>query len=417
MLKNAGKSTFYSRFAGPSYVSLEIGDKEDADIIKKSEKLLSSLDNELKNVSDNWKAKKLLHQKILIIVEQLQDIKLKLEGLTKFGKTKYTASFGCFVKKDKASEVTSAIDAATNGNCAFEINEVSGNDKAPTLLDNPKLVKPFEFLTKNYGLPAYNSFDPTFLLAAAFVALFGIMFADLGYGIVLSALSIITYLATRKTTKVLRDINAVLFYCGLSSAFFGLLFGEFFGGFIEIKPVLFNPADDVVNMLGISLVIGVVHVSAGLISGLKQRFVRNLSILTGLWSVVLLAFSKQSVFGYVLLSAIIILFFSRRFYFLKDILNVSTHTFSYLRIGVLSIVHIIIARLLVDAVSKLPGNAAGIAGGAILLAIGAALSIVTGVLIAFIQSLRLQWLELFSEFEFGGREFNAFGHTKEYLYY
>ncbi|MDD6312739.1 MAG: V-type ATPase 116kDa subunit family protein, partial [Firmicutes bacterium] len=93
----------------------------------------------------------------------------------------------------------------------------------PSRLKNRFFFRPFEMFVSMYGLPGYNEVDPTAFIAVTYTLLYGIMFADLGHGLVLSAAGFIMY----KLMKM--QIGKVLIPCGISGAFFGIIFGSFFG--------------------------------------------------------------------------------------------------------------------------------------------------------------------------------------------
>lgn len=93
----------------------------------------------------------------------------------------------------------------------------------PVKLKNCFLAKPFEFYTEMYGVPKYNEIDPSLFIALTYIIIFGIMFADIGQGICLSIVGLLMY----KLKKM--KIGKILFPCGISSAFFGLVFGSVFG--------------------------------------------------------------------------------------------------------------------------------------------------------------------------------------------
>lgn len=93
----------------------------------------------------------------------------------------------------------------------------------PTILKNNWFTKPFEMFVEMYGLPAYGQMDPTPFVALTYTILFGIMFGDLGQGLLLSLIGLF---ASKKMHMKLGDVGVRI---GLSSAAFGLLYGSFFG--------------------------------------------------------------------------------------------------------------------------------------------------------------------------------------------
>lgn len=114
------------------------------------------------------------------------------------------------------------------------ITKNAGSDslvKPPVKLKNNKFSKPFSMFVEMYGLPSYNGFNPTMLVAVTYTLLFGIMFGDLGQGLILSCLGFIIY------KKNGNRLGAILQRVGLSSAFFGLIYGSVFGFENALNPL------------------------------------------------------------------------------------------------------------------------------------------------------------------------------------
>lgn len=106
--------------------------------------------------------------------------------------------------------------------------------QAPTRLKNGWFAAPFELFIEMYGLPQYGGFDPTQFFAVTYALLFGLMFGDLGQGFVLVLGG--AYLAKKKGM----GLGKVAVRIGMFSMFFGLIFGSFFGNEEILKPLL-NP--------------------------------------------------------------------------------------------------------------------------------------------------------------------------------
>ncbi len=152
------------------------------------------------------------------------------------------------------------------------------NLKVPVKLKTNRFTNPFSLFVEMYGLPSYDGFNPTTLVAITYTLLFGIMFGDLGQGLVISILGAILY----KKTK--NKLCAIISRIGLSSAFFGLVFGSVFGfehaldpmyramGFEE-KP--FEAMDNVNVVLGAAIGIGVVliiiSIIINIVASLKKK--------------------------------------------------------------------------------------------------------------------------------------------------
>jgi len=111
----------------------------------------------------------------------------------------------------------------------------------PTKLKNLPIIRQFEFFTRLYGLPEYGEIDPTPVLAITYTLLFGLMFGDIGHGLVLSLLGIII------AQKYHPNLGGIMTIVGLSAAFFGLLYGSIFG--VEFRPIWGRPHTDIMSTL------------------------------------------------------------------------------------------------------------------------------------------------------------------------
>lgn len=143
-------------------------------------------------------------------------------------------------------------------------------DRVPTILKNNNLIAPFENVTEMYNLPKYNEIDPTPLLAPFYFVFFGMMVADLGYGLLL-------WLATFTALKFLKfdppmKKNLKFFHTlSYPTMVWGLIYGSFFG--FELPFLLLSTTNDVITILIISVVFGLIQifVALGINTYLKIR--------------------------------------------------------------------------------------------------------------------------------------------------
>ncbi|KKN42218.1 hypothetical protein LCGC14_0715430 [marine sediment metagenome] len=143
----------------------------------------------------------------------------------------------------------------------------------PTVMKNSFLVRPFETLIKMYGTPTYSEIDPTPFIAITFPILFGLMFGDIGHGIVLIIAGLLGTIILRKRSRDTRNMCWIIFYCGWAAFFVGFLYGEFFGlhGEIEffgnvlfdLHPLWVNPLEDIMTVFFFSVIVGVFHLNLG----------------------------------------------------------------------------------------------------------------------------------------------------------
>lgn len=163
-------------------------------------------------------------------------------------------------------------ETITSENHALLVEDVKEEDygRVPTKLNNHALVAPFENITEMYNLPKYNEIDPTPFLAPFYFVFFGMMVADLGYGLLL-------FLATLLALKLFNfnpsmKKNLTFFhYLSYSTMLWGLIYGSFFG--VSLPIVLISTFDDVITILVISIVLGLLHifVALGVNAYMKMR--------------------------------------------------------------------------------------------------------------------------------------------------
>ena len=96
--------------------------------------------------------------------------------------------------------------------------------KIPTCFQNPFLLRPFEKLVAEYGIPSYKEVEPTFFFALSFLFMFGVMFGDVGQGLILFLLGLLTFKKSIKEN--VQDIGLIIMECGIMSTIFGFLYGS-----------------------------------------------------------------------------------------------------------------------------------------------------------------------------------------------
>lgn len=139
--------------------------------------------------------------------------------------------------------------------CGLDWREV------PTQLHRPTWLSAFARLADTYGLPAYRELDPVWLFAAGFVLLFGLMFADLGQGLLLAAFGAIL----RRRFPWALDASRFLMAVGCAAAFFGMLFGSCFAREDIVPALLFHPMDAMLFYLGATIGLGAAFILLGMI--------------------------------------------------------------------------------------------------------------------------------------------------------
>jgi V/A-type H+-transporting ATPase subunit I len=158
--------------------------------------------------------------------------------------------------------------------CAWELEDPAPEetDSVPIFLKNNKLTQPLMMVTEMYSLPSYGGIDPNPLIMPFFSLFFGMMFADMGYGLIMFVLSLLgNKLRARGTLKYMIGL---LRLCGITTFIFGALTGSLFGDAVTViagmfghtvaLPALFNPLKDPLMVLVGSLIIGFIQIIVGM---------------------------------------------------------------------------------------------------------------------------------------------------------
>ena len=176
-----------------------------------------------------------------------------------------------------APEVPALEKALKAFDCAYELTDPTPEEypKVPVKLKNSVFSRCLNVVTEMYSLPAYDGTDPNPLMAPFFILFFGIMMADMAYGLLMifGALFVLKKAKPREGT---RNFMELVFWCGVSTTIIGAMTGGFLGDFIPqiIKivnpestftmPALFTPLDDTVAIMMGSLVLGAIQVFTGM---------------------------------------------------------------------------------------------------------------------------------------------------------
>ena len=193
---------------------------------------------------------------------------LLLQAQTHFAASGRFVVISGWIPEDRAAGMSRAITAATEGRAVVDVERpedmpeaLASTFRIPILYRNPLLLRPFQTLVQIYGVPSYGEIQPTTFFAASFLLMFGLMFGDVGQGLVLFSAG---YCLFRYLPRFL-DYGILLMECGAASVLFGALYGSFFG--IEgLLPVLWmEPIRDLRRFMAVAIGLGVLLVSMGLV--------------------------------------------------------------------------------------------------------------------------------------------------------
>jgi len=349
-----------------------------------------------------------------------------------------------YVPSRNLQSLISDLQARVNGRIVFFSKEEHSSPQVPVMFRYPKFFKLFESITNLYGVPSYTELNPTPILAITFPFFFGLMFGDLGHGLMLAALGFIFY----KYTKSLSKIGTFLMICGIAGAIVGAaLYGEAFGKHIGYHTV-FSPGEDLMSLFKFSLYIGVAQISLGLallvINNLIQKkradaFLVNMPklLLYLLFMYVVFHFGlniNQWFTGpifYILVPAIFMLvgkpiwvlikhgrreflsaFGEIGFEVFDTMIRFVSNTVSYLRIFAMVMAHIQLTAVFYSLGAIAGGGMVGMVFSAIMAALGNVFVVLLEGILVLAQDLRLHFYEWFSKFyEDGGIRFSPFRLT------
>ena len=199
--------------------------------------------------------------------------------------------FEGWVPAEKLSKVEKLL---TSMDCAWEASDPTEDEisQVPVLLKNNWLTRPLNMVTEMYSLPAYDNVDPNPLMAPFFILFYGIMMADMGYGLLMILASVLITRAYRPKGTA-GHLFALMGLCGVSTFIMGAITGGFFGDFLTqvvllttgkdfALPALFTPLDDTLMILVGAMCLGFVQIVTGMVISLVQK-VKKGQVMDAVW--------------------------------------------------------------------------------------------------------------------------------------
>ncbi|MDD3277700.1 MAG: V-type ATP synthase subunit I [Lachnospiraceae bacterium] len=423
-----------------------------------------------------------LEQKITAMAEHREALRLvsdyyrvrtdKYDVLGKLPETQRTFAIGGYVPKRYASELADRISSSYDA--IVELEDIKEEEDAPVLLQNNRFAASGEGILASFGLPHKGELDPTFIMTIFYVFLFGLMLSDAAYGAIVSIACAIAILKFPRMGESLKKSLQLFFWCGLSTLFWGLMFGGFFGDAVDIIaktffgvqlesgqsliPALwFVPLNDPMRMLMYSMLFGCIHLFTGLgIKGylcLRDRdyaafffdvvcwFLMLLGLIFILLPTDLFASISQMHFNFPPVVGIIskaaaaagalgILLFSGRrkknwglrialgAYDLYNITGWLSDVLSYSRLLALGLATGVIASVVNQMGSMVGKSFFGVVVFILVFIVGHLFNLAINLLGAYVHTCRLQYVEFFGKFyEGGGKEFTPFAADTKYVNY
>jgi len=378
-----------------------------------------------------------------------------------------------WIPTDEVEKVTAALNQATGERVYITVDDSDVEDTAiPVEFNNPSFAKPAELLMDLYAHPKYKEIDPTIILAIMFPILFGFIVGDVGYGLIYLGLALLL----RKLLVKIGDpgIKAfkLIISAVVSTIIFGLLYSEFFGMSLPWHAVLFtrhlpigagmeHAAPQVIELLVLSVIIGVIYISVGRFFGMINHYRmdhpgihRTKAVLAQfgwnliLWAILVLILSVVDLNGYcqfplplptlvgmptvggiigavMLIAGIVFVAIDNPLDLMELPTNTLSHMLSFCRLAAVGLSSVAIAMVvnfmavdlfIAPALADL--NIVGvllIIVGVLILIFGHSLNLALGILGGAIQPIRLHYVEFFMKFyQGGGIIYKPFGLKRKF---
>lgn len=431
-----------------------------AELIRRNAEIISAAENELKTLAAKRDDLRYLEDDLTIRAE-------KYSVIEKLIQTRNVFIMEGYIPSENTDELRTLLTSEFK--CAFEAEAAPRGVNVPVSLRNNTFAAPVESVLENYSVPGKGEIDPVSIMSIFYYIMFGLMFSDAGYGLILAAVCGWLLISMKDMKPVWRKNLTMFFWCGLSTIFWGVVFSSYFGDVVDvvsatffrskvsIPPLLFYPMDKPMTLLMICFAIGIIHLSVGYImkgitcgknsdfagifydcvfpiglllplivmlmgSGLFEGMAGFMLVLPPAVPNVCLTVSAVFMAGIILTAGRESRSWAKRimkglygFYnilagWLGDIL-------SYSRLLALGLATGVIASVMNSLGAMFGGGVLGFIGFIIIFFITHALNFGINILGAYVHSNRLEFVEFFGKFyEGGGQKFAPFGiHSKYYI--
>ena len=444
-------SSILRKFEFELYDTSELSGKPSA-IVQNAESRLTQIESEKAGLMDNLAdiAEKWIAD-LEVLKEQLEIEKNRNEIFASFGETEKTIMMEGWVTAKNLDKALDIIKTASDGHSIVEVTDPEDGDDIPIYLDNPRFAKPYEMFVHMYSPPRYLETDPTLLFAIVFPFFFGFCLTDAGYGLVDALIGLILVFGLGKVNKIMRSLGLILTACGVWAIILGLATNSLFGDFIPrwimgdqnaalaTTIPMFNAFAYPQNILEWAILVGIIYTIIALVIGAMDniRMKQYREAVEGqiVWLMVFIAIGLIAA-GYMLFGGMwspvfdagivvfaitaVMQFYFNKIFGLLDYSGFLGTILSYARLlalclatgGIATTVNIVAWVVL----GFVPGIIPGFVGAVIAMIIGIIITIgghtvncAFQTLGAFVNSMRLHYVEFFGQFYVGGsQKFRAF---------
>ena len=410
-----------------------------AELIKQNSEKLDEVENQLKTEQNKAVSLSKNLLKLEILHDHYENLLNREQTKGTAPSTEHTVLLEGWVKKSDYARLEKIVSQF--GASSLSRIEPAEDEEIPVEIENKNYIRPFEMITRLYGMPVSSGVNPTVFLAPFFAVFFGLCLADVGYGLIMLAVSVYLIKKTQGDKKLLWLFLICASFTIPLGAITGSWFGDAVSRFIPAlnplreKLMLFDPMEQPMVLFVLAMILGYIQIMTGLLIALAHNIKQKdytaavcdqLSWLVMLNSIVIFGLSKAGmipaeagwVFGRLaLVPAGAILLFSHRqggwagrigmgaynlfssVFYLGDVL-------SYLRLMALCMVSggIAMSINIIAGISLDIPYGFGVPVMILVLVFGHTLNLVLSALGAFVHTLRLQYVEYFTKFFVGGGE-------------
>ncbi|WP_404987481.1 V-type ATP synthase subunit I [Clostridium culturomicium] len=420
--------------------------------------VIREYEEKIKTISENNKK---IELEMKQFVDKLEDIKavyevysselLRINSTDRFLRSENIVAMEGYYPTETQNEFDRILKEALGENYYLETKAADGDD-VPVQLKNNSVVEAFESITTMYSVPKYKEIDPTPLFAPFYILFFGMMLSDAGYGAIMVIGTAIALKFFNLEDDMRKSIKMFL-YLGISTVFWGVMYGSYFGDFLEkfipkLKPLWMKPDKDVALLMIVAVALGLIQIFIGL--GIKAYMqIRDKDYFGAfsdvfLWYVTLIGLMLWggSAFGLALpavvvtvakyaaiLSMVGIVLTNGRheaswgarlgqgFYSLYGITSYVGDLVSYTRLAALGLATGFISYAFNIMVNMVSTNIfTTILFGVLIFLVGHVFNLFINALGAYVHTCRLQYLEYFGKFyEGGGNAFEPLKYNSKYF--
>lgn len=447
-------------FARPPFVSNEVPSEKINELLKE----IDVLDEIIRMDEKGLKELASQRSNLKFMLDYYKMRVDKYEVLAKLNQSKRVFVISGYIPSSKAENLEEKL--VQKYDTAVEVQDVTEEDDPPVLLKNNSFTAPVETVLETYSMPGRGEVDPTSVMAIFYYVLFGLMLSDAMYGLIMVIGCGLVLLKFKNLESGMKKSMQMFLYCGISTMFWGIMFGSYFGDVVTvvastffgkeivIKPLWFAPIENPMKMLMFSFGLGIIHLFAGLAMKLYQ-LIKEKKYADAIYDVVfwymlvgggivylfsLEMFVNMAGFNFILpktgatVAAVVAIIGAagiiltggrssknpvkrllKGMYELYNVTGYLSDILSYSRLLALGLATGVIAQVFNKMGSMFGNGVIGFILFLIVFVIGHSLNIGINLLGAYVHTNRLQFVEFFGKFyEGGGRKYQPFTINTKY---